>query len=181
MSTFVPPASRGRWHAARRAAGRVPLRIKLITAVLTLVAIALAVISIASIVLFRDYQYNRASQQVTALYEQTLAQLYHGQGLEPGGHFFAGSFLIALRPAGETLSVPSGASFPAIPASHTWLSANSGKMIDVSAITGTDNWQVITKQVPDLNLFTGQPTGQQNTLIVGVDLGDINGTIGQLA
>jgi len=181
MSTFVPPASPRRRHGVRQAANRVPLRIKLITAVLALVVIALVVISVASINLFRDYQYNRASQQVTALYEQTLFQLYHGQGLEPGGHLLAGSFLIALRPAGETFNVPPGASFPAIPASNTWLSAESGKMIDVSPITGTDNWRVITKQVPDLNPFTGQPTGQQNTLIVGVDLGDINGTIGQLA
>jgi two-component system, OmpR family, sensor kinase len=181
MSTFVPPASPGRRHAVRQAANRVPLRIKLITAVLALVVIALVVISVASINLFRDYQLNRASQQVTALYEQTLAGLYHGQGLQPGGHLYAGSFLIALRPAGSTLSVPPGASFPDIPASNAWLSANSGKMIDVSAVTGTDNWQVITKQVPDLNPFTGQPTGQQNTLIVGVDLGDINGTVGQLA
>jgi two-component system OmpR family sensor kinase len=54
-------------------------------------------------------------------------------------------------------------------------------MIDVSAITGTDNWRVIIKQVQDINPFTGQPTGLQNTLIVGVDLGDINGTVGQLA
>ena len=181
MSTFVPPASHGRWHTVRQAASRVPLRIKLITAVLALVVIALVVISVASINLFRDYQLNRASQQVTALYQQTLAEVYHGQGLEPGGHLYAGSFLIAVRPAGSTLNVPPGASFPDIPASNAWLSANSGRMVDVSAVTGTDNWQVITKQVQDLNPFTGQPTGQQNTLIVGVDLGDINGTVGQLA
>jgi signal transduction histidine kinase len=118
---------------------------------------------------------------VTALYQQTLAEVYHGQGLEPGGHLYASSFLIAVRPAGSTLNVPPGASFPDIPASNAWLSANSGKMVDVSAVTGTDNWQVITKQVQDLNPFTGQSTGQQNTLIVGVDLGDINGTVGQLA
>ena len=181
MSNFVPPASPGRRHAVRQAANRVPLRIKLITAVLALVVIALVVISVASIKLFRDYQLNRASQQVTTLYEQTLFELYHGQSPDPGWHVYAGSFLIALRPAGLTLSVPPGASFPAIPDSNAWLSANSGKMKDVSSVTGTDNWQVITKQVPYLDPFTGQPTGQQNTLIVGVDLGDINGTIGQLA
>jgi two-component system OmpR family sensor kinase len=181
MSTFVPPASPGRWHAVRQAAGRVPLRIKLITAVLALVVIALVVISVASINLFRDYQLNRASQQVTALYQQTLAEVHHGQGLEPGGHLYAGSFLIAMRPAGLSFSVPPGDSFPNIPTSNAWLSANSGKMIDVSAITGTDNWRVIIKQVQDINPFTGQPTGLQNTLIVGVDLGDINGTVGQLA
>src|SRR5262245_45110597 len=131
MSTFAPPRSARHWQEFRQWVGRIPLRVKLITAVLALVIIALVVISVASINLFREYQLNRASQQVTALYEQTLAELYHGQGLEPGGHLYAGSFLIALRPAGSRLSVPPGASFPAIPASNTWLSANSGKMIDV--------------------------------------------------
>ena len=68
MSTFVPPASPRRRHAVRQAANRVPLRVKLITAVLALVVIALVVISVVSINLYRDYQLNRATQQVTALY-----------------------------------------------------------------------------------------------------------------
>src|SRR5215471_5126316 len=169
MSTFAPPRSGRRWQEFRQWVGRIPLRIKLITAVLALVIIALVVISVASINLFRDYQLNRASQQVTALYQQTLAEVHHGQGLEPGGHLYAGSFLIAMRPAGLSFSVPPGDSFPNIPTSNAWLSANSGKMIDVSAITGTDNWRVIIKQVQNINPFTGQPTGLQNTLIVGVD------------
>jgi two-component system OmpR family sensor kinase len=181
MSTFVPPASPGRRHAVRQAINRVPLRIKLITAVLALVVIALVVISVASINLFRDYQLNRATQQVTASYQQTLGEVYHGQNLDPGLHLYAGSFLIAVVPTGGTLGVPPGDSFPDIPASQAWLSAHSGKMVEVSAVTGTGDWRVITKQVPELNPLTLQPTGQQNTLIVGVDLGGINGTVDQLA
>ena len=184
MSTFVPPASPGRRHAVRQAANRVPLRIKLITAVLALVVIALVVISVASINLFRDYQLNRASQQVTALYQETLAGIYAGHGLESGGQLLPGSFVVALRPTGSTLSTSlPGASIPDVPTSHAWLSANSGKLVDRPSVTGTDNWQVITKQVTvqDFNTFDGQPTVRQDTLIVGVDLGDINGTVGQLA
>jgi two-component system, OmpR family, sensor kinase len=184
MSTFVPPASPGRWHAVRQAAGRVPLRIKLITAVLALVIIALVVISVASINLFRDYQLNRASQQVTALYQQTLGEIYAGHGIEPGGQLLPGSFVVALRSPGARLSTePPGASIPDVPTSQAWLSANSGKLVEVQSVTGTDNWQVITKQIPvqDINAFGGQPTVRQDTLIVGVDLGDINGTVGQLA
>src|SRR5690348_16960298 len=182
MSTFVPPASPGRWHAVRQAAGRVPLRIKLITAVLALVIIALVVISVASINLFRDYQLNRASQQATTLFNQQLAQIERGGGVKPNMPIYAGSFLIDMRPAGFTLRVsPAGYSIPDIPTSPAWLAANSGKLVNVPAVSGADEWQVITKQVPDLDPFTGQPTGQQNTLIVGVDLGDINGMAGQLA
>jgi hypothetical protein len=55
MSTSTQPRSADRWQALRQLPSRVPLRIKLITAVLALVVIALAVISIASISLFRDY------------------------------------------------------------------------------------------------------------------------------
>ena len=167
----------------RQAASRVPLRIKLITAVLALVAIALVVISVASINLFRDYQLSRASQQVTALYQETLAGIYEGRGIEPSAQLYPGSFLIALRSPGSTLSASPGTSIPDIPTSQSWLSANSGKLVDVPAVTGTDNWQVITKQVPvqDFNALDGQPTVRRDTLIVGVDLGDVNGTVGQLA
>jgi two-component system OmpR family sensor kinase len=184
MCPSAQSGSAANWQAVKQLPGRVPLRIKLITAVLALVIIALVVISVASINLFRDYQLNRASQQVTELYQQTLAGIYNGHGLEPGGQLLPGAFVVALRPPGSTLRTSQpGASIPDVPSGQAWLSANSGKLVDVSSVTGTDNWQVITKQVPvqDFNTFDGQPTVRQDTLIVGVDLGDINGTVGQLA
>jgi len=182
MDPSAQSGSTANWQAVKQLPGRVPLRIKLITAVLALVIIALVVISVASINLFRDYQLNRASQQVTALYQQALTQVDAGRGLEPGGQFYPGSFLIAMRPAGSTLVPSPGTSIPDIPTSQAWLSANSGKMVDVPSVSGTDNWQVITKQVTIQTLnFAGQPTVMRNTLIVGLDLGDVNGTVGQLA
>ena len=44
-----------RWQKVRRATGRIPLRIKLISAVLALVFIALGAISIGGITLLRNY------------------------------------------------------------------------------------------------------------------------------
>ena len=44
-----------RWQKVRRATGRIPLRIKLISAVLALVLIALGAISIGGITLLRNY------------------------------------------------------------------------------------------------------------------------------
>jgi two-component system OmpR family sensor kinase len=174
MSSFTPPGSAGRWQTAKQMSGRVPLRIKLITAVLALVVIALTGISVASISLFRDYQLNRASQQVTALFDSTYSQLGGPYGLQPGHEQGVNGYFIALRPAGSRLTQPPTlSSIPNIPVSRAWLSANSGKLVDVSAVTGKDNWRVITKEV-DFGPFG------ENTLIVGVDLGDINGTIGQL-
>jgi two-component system OmpR family sensor kinase len=180
----LKPGFSSRWQKIRRIPGRVPLRIKLITAVLALVAIALSVISVASIMLFRDYQLRHASQQVVAVFEQSLANLDSPHGIRPGMVSEIGSYLIAMRPAGTTLSAQPGAgSIPDIPTSSAWLAANGGKLVDVRSVTGTDNWRVITQQVTyrGVDPFTGQATREVNTLIVGVDLGDVNGTIDQLA
>jgi two-component system OmpR family sensor kinase len=181
MSTFAPPRSARRWQEFRQWVGRIPLRIKLITAVLALVAIALAVISTVSIALFRHYQLNRASQQLIALYQRTLVQVNEGLVFNHGGHLYLGSYLIAMRPAGTTLGASPGISLPDVPTSPTWLSANSGKLVDVSSVTGSDNWEVITKQVNLPNFDPAGPSTTRNTLIVGVDLGDVNGAVGQLA
>jgi two-component system, OmpR family, sensor kinase len=179
MSASAPPRSAAHWQALKLLPGRVPLHTKLISAVLALVVIALAVISFASINLFRDYQIRHASQQVTALFDEQLAQVNQGGGVSPDYPVYAGFFLIALRPVGSTLRAPADSSIPDIPTSQAWLSANSGKLVNVAAVSGTDNWRVITEQVR----YQAFPLGltQRATLIVGVDLGDINGTIGQLA
>jgi len=181
MSTTLQRGSASRRQALRQWSGRIPLRIKLITAVLALVVIALTVISVASIALFRDYQLRRASQQVTALFYQYYNQLNTPNGLHPGDVLAAGSYLVAMRPIGSSLKQPDGiSSMPDIPSSAAWLSANSGRLVDVPAVTGTDNWRVITREVTYQGLGVFGPTSQRDTLIVGVDLGDINGTIGQL-
>src|SRR5215472_75762 len=187
MSTFVPPWSARRWQEFRQWVGRIPLRVKLITAVLALVAIALAVISTVSIALFRDYQFRRANQQVITLYQQALTQANAGHGLgptgEPTGQLYAGSFLIAMQPEGSSLPLSPDTSIPDIPTSPAWLSANSGKLVDVPSVTGTDKWRVITKLLTyqGVDPLSGQLITQRETLIAGVDLGDINGTIGRLA
>ena len=181
MATPVPPGTPSRWQAVKERTDRVPLRIKLIVAVLALVIMALAVISVASINLFRSYQIRNASQQVTELFNRQVAAVNANAGVQPGMPFYVGFFLIVLRPVGTTLSAPAGNSIPDVPTSPAWLSANSGKLVNVPAVTGTDSWRVITKHVTYTGFGAQGPLTQQDTLIVGVDLGDINGTIGQLA
>ncbi len=53
------------WGNLRRLLGRMPLRVKMITALLALVGLALVIISVASLTVFRNYQISRANQQVT--------------------------------------------------------------------------------------------------------------------
>src|SRR5215472_17664036 len=125
MSASVRPGAADRWQAVKQTSGRVPLRIKLITAVLALVIIALVVISVASISLYRDYQFNRASQQVTTLFDQQTVAVHEGYGVSPADPLYAGFFLVAMRPVGETLRAQRGNSIPDIPTSPAWLAANS--------------------------------------------------------
>ena len=54
----------------RQAAGRVPLRIKLVAALLALVVIALAVISMVGLAQFRGYLQDRADSQLRVLSAQ---------------------------------------------------------------------------------------------------------------
>ena len=67
MTAPAPPGTAGRWQAPRRLVHRVPLRTKLITAVLALVVIALGIISVTSLVVFRNYLEDRADAQLRVL------------------------------------------------------------------------------------------------------------------
>jgi two-component system OmpR family sensor kinase len=179
-----------RWQGnLDRLSGRAPLRVKMITALLALVIVALAVISVASLTVFRNYQINRANQQVTALYEQELVSLHSGHQPFPQVTP-SGPYLVAIIPAGRSLAdmaarlgIPSGTSLPDVPTSSSWFQANHGRLVNVNAVTGSDNWRVIAIQ-QNVTVSSGVVGPTQNvkaTLIAGVDLGDINGTIRQLA
>ena len=177
-----------RWQESlNRLPGRTPLRVKMITALLALVIVALAIISVASLTVFRNYQIQHANQQVTELYQQEVMTLQAGHG-QPGVTAF-GPYLIAIVPNGTSLAqeaanqrgLPGNISLPDIPTSSTWYKAHGGHLINVGALSGSDNWQVAAQKLPVVFSFFGQSQKGNVTLIVGVDLGDINGTISQLA
>jgi two-component system OmpR family sensor kinase len=175
------------WENLQRLSSRTPLRVKMITALLALVALALAVISVASLAVFRNYQIQHANQQVTELYQQEVMNLRSGQG-SPGVTAF-GPYLIAILPSGTSLAqqaasqrgLPGNTPLPDIPSSDTWYKAHGGHLINVGALAGSDNWQVVAQKFPVVFSYLGQSQQGDATLIVGVDLGDINGTISQLA
>src|ERR1700722_10717761 len=179
-----------RWqgHLARLP-GRTPLRVKMITALLALVIIALAIISVASLTVFRNYQIQRANQQVTELYQQEVMGIHAGRGVSPQVTAF-GPYLIAIVPSGTSLTqqagkqpgLPDGTPLPDVPTSGTWYKAHGGHLINVGSVSGSDNWQIVAQQFPVVSTnFFGQSQKSNATLIIGVDLGDINGTISQLA
>jgi hypothetical protein len=67
------------WRPVDTLVGRMPLRVKLISAVLVLVAAALAVVSVASISALRGYLLDQADQQLTG-YANSIT-IRHGNGL----------------------------------------------------------------------------------------------------
>jgi two-component system OmpR family sensor kinase len=175
-----------RWQEnLRRLPERTPLRVKMITALLALVAIALAVISVASLTVFRNYQIDRANQQVTDLYQREVMLIQSGHAQLPSVTPF-GPYLFAIIPTGKSLAAeaatagpPTGGSLPDVPTSSSWYKANGTRMVNVNAVSGSDNWRVISRRFSATDAISGQTVNA--TLIVGVDLGDINGTISQLA
>jgi two-component system, OmpR family, sensor kinase len=165
-------------QAVKDLSGHVPLRIKLITAVVALVAIALAVISISSLVVFRNYLEDRADTQLRSL-EQQAVSIISGPGPRGPALGLAG-YVVELRDSQgqlvantgnwQELSVPG----PDVPTNKAWLTANAGKMVTVPAQSGQDTWRVITRPLKYFGVGPlGVPAGpsQVGTLIVGVDLG----------
>jgi two-component system, OmpR family, sensor kinase len=189
MTSFAPPAAAGRrLHAMRKASGRVPLRIKLIAALLALVVVALAVISMVGLAEFRGYLQDHADAQLRALSAQVSSPTGIG-GLRSQTLSFEG-YVIELRNAqGQPLRCnvcTSGlnGTGPNVPTSKSWLAANNNKLVTVPATSGGDNWRVLARPTgyrPTLPPF-GQPgPNMPGTLIVGADLGHLDQAVGWLA
>jgi two-component system OmpR family sensor kinase len=179
------------WEKIRPLPGRTPLRVKLITAMLALVAIALATISIAGLYVFRGYLQDQAANQVTSLFDEKVSQL-DGQstnfgphsGLRPDDFGLYGPYLVELLNPGGQVLAPSGLgkAGPSVPTSKAWLKAYSGKLETVPGQSGSDNWEVIAKEFT-VQLQSGFEVSPAQTviLVVGTNLGNVNQTIRQLA
>jgi two-component system OmpR family sensor kinase len=182
------------WQALREISDRTPLRTKLITALLALVALALVAISVSSGWVLRSYLTTQDDKQLQAILNSIVNN--QAEGISPGAIYqFPGSnVLVGIQEPGNPLSLPGevsgnlhwgGSSFPrslpAVPTSLAWANANSGTLITVHAQSGDDTWRVITEPI-SYQLNTAAGTQQVNgTLIVGTDLGNINAVIGRLA
>jgi two-component system OmpR family sensor kinase len=176
------------WHSLRDLNDRTSLRTKLITALLVLVALAVAAMSISSALVLRSYLVSQDDPQLRAAYQTLVNSSLQAQ---PGQPYPWHGFLVGVQQQGVPLS-PSGAqsgppgiggsdqpqSLPSVPTDPLWTVTHSAQLVTVPAQSGSDTWRVISGPV------TYQlPTGEQvtGTLIVGVDLGNINATIGRLA
>jgi two-component system OmpR family sensor kinase len=181
----------GFWRSVRDLPGRTPLRIKLITALLALVAIALAVTSIAGIVILRDdllgpvdntltsqLNFSRAVGDIIS-YQQT------GQPLSQSDVALdwitgSGAHAVIVPTAGYASGL-NGHAFgpaPAIPGPKistdpSWLAANNGHVLTLPATSGPDRWRVY--------MVTGSlPNGSTGTVVLAINVTSQYTTIGQL-
>src|SRR5271165_6147813 len=167
------------WQAVRRLSARTSLRTKLVTALLALVAIALAVMSFVGVAVFGNYLQNQVDVQLRSL----DAQVQSAPAAFLGGHhttFVVNNNVIeVLAPNAQpvtglgnwqNLSI----SGPAIPASEL---GNSGQPFTVPAQSGGDGWRVITQPV---QYSSDGVTFQTGTLVVGVSLGNLDQTMAYL-
>ena len=179
------------WRAARQLSARTPLRTKLITALLGLVVIALAAISVSGGWLLRSYLTTQYDSQL-----QSVMDTINSQGITvvPGQIFPAhGNILAGVEQPGTPLAPQSGGngwwrgsaqaqSIPAVPTSVAWADAHNGRLVTVSAQSGSDSWRVLTEPVSyQVTTATGSTKQFTGTLVVAADLGNINATISRLA
>jgi signal transduction histidine kinase len=179
---------RGAWERLRSVPGRTPLRVKLITALLALVIIALAVISLISRAVYAAYLTRQAAAQLTTYYDGIcdpsgchLRYSYFNQGIEQMWTLNSRGQKVLLIGPGGTALVTSKQPPPQIPTSQAWLTANQGDVVTVPGASG-DHWLVITNQlqVPVFSGSPGQPSSEPVTLVVGYDLSNVNRSIGYL-
>jgi two-component system, OmpR family, sensor kinase len=183
------------WRSLRGLPDRTPLRVKMITAVLALVIIALAIVSFTSRAVFGDYLMHQAEVRLNSYYQQVDPEVTDVLTQAPGGHFSGYALLdvgsdrtwvltlqgqqVQLNP--HSLYQP-GSSYqagppPQVPTNQAWLTANQGKAVTVAGPSGGDKWLVITQEIPDVplrNYPTEQITSQTVILVVGTDLGDVS-------
>jgi two-component system OmpR family sensor kinase len=175
-----PVRTRARpFQAFRSLSDRTPLRTKLITAVLALVIMALAAISVASVYMVRTSVITQRDSQLQTVFNifasnpgNLLAQKGTGYA-NPVGGFPA--VVAGVQLPGTPLSSPGsgfglppnlpGQSVPNVPTTQAWATANSGKLVTVSAQSGPDTWRVVVEP------FT--VNGQSLMMVVGTDVGNV--------
>ena len=181
-------------RAIRRLSERTPLRVKLITALLALVTIALGAISVASVYVLHSYLTTQSDNELKgaisnldtgSLVSQPPGYLYRIKGQQ---NLFAGIQLPGSQLTWSYAGTPgignSGQaqqSLPALPASANWAGI-SPTLVTVPAQSGSDTWRVIAEnyryQAVSSTGSTQQVTG---TLVVGTDLGNVDATVRRIA
>jgi two-component system OmpR family sensor kinase len=192
MADLSGPA--GFWKAVRRLPGRTPLRVKLISVLLVLVAFALVVISVAGVSVLSSYLLGTADQQLTTLTGQNgqVRQDMLGYLQNPGVQPQHGVSVTWIPSGGQPQQVVQPEIFTGFgPLAHsraipgpavqdiTLPVTVASQPVTVPAESGNGRWRVVAlpAKITDFNGAGSVVTG---TVIVGVDVSDVYATIEQL-
>src|SRR3984957_12917903 len=174
--------------AARRLSDRTPLRTKLITAVLGLVIMALAAISVASVYMLHGYVTTQHDAQLTRDFQRittyTLSRATAGSIAptnDPG-------VMLGIQIPGQQLSWPTTTNnpyisggggapgpLPSLPTGANWASGTNPALLTVPSQSGPDSWRVMAADVdnfPDY-LSAGTQLKTVNVVLAG-DLGNVD-------
>jgi two-component system, OmpR family, sensor kinase len=172
----------GLWEPLKQLSGRTPLRTKLIAAMLALVIMALAAISITSVVVLQ-YLYTQRDGQLRRVFGQAIAPgtsvtLDVAYPYSPG----SGLILAFQKPGTQLVASNSGPplpgmgssrpaqSLPELPAGN-WANSSRPVLTTMPAQSGGDTWRVMAQAVPVINSATN---AQQTVfMVLAVDLGPV--------
>jgi two-component system OmpR family sensor kinase len=173
---------------ARRLSQRTPLRTKLITAVLALVIMALAAISIASVYMLRGYVTTQRDNQLT----QDFPNFFHRY---PLSEVLAGTaaptntgMVLGVQLPGHQLAWPTSngsnpyinggarpGPLPSLPTSAGWASGPNVALLTVPSQSGPDTWRVIAADVDNFPVTNSSGTQLKTVnVVLAVDLGNLN-------
>jgi two-component system, OmpR family, sensor kinase len=176
------------WQRLRHVPERLPLRTKLITAVLSLVAVALAIISIAGIGFIHNYLIGQANSEIGSLVNAPRPQSLDTvvteflNGARPGQSqglsvdWVSGGKVdqVIYPTAAVQYTAPAQIAGPEVTAQSNWL--HSGQPVTVSASSGPGRWQVYS--FPATVPANGQLAS--GYIVIGVDVTTAYTTIGKL-
>jgi two-component system, OmpR family, sensor kinase len=170
-------------HWVRGISARTSLRTKLITAVLGLVIAALVVISAASTWILRSYLTTQYDTELRSYASNSASG--NIQISAPAGYAYTrDGITVGIQTTGSQLSwstSPNGifgstnptGSLPELPTAASWAPTGAAELYTFPAQSGDDTWRVLAITV---NYESASKSGT-GTLIVAVNLGDINQTI----
>jgi two-component system, OmpR family, sensor kinase len=185
-----------RTNRLKRLFDRTPLRTKLITAMLALVIIAIATISVTSVYMLHGYV---TTQRDTTLISEFPPSPTIGRGATEGymlpGYAAPATTggIIAVQQPGSQISWYPQTDFPgfsngnqgllpALPLNENWATGSSPVLLTVPSQSGPDTWRIIGQTITNYPYEgTDGPTTATVTLVIAVDLGNINALTTRLA
>jgi two-component system, OmpR family, sensor kinase len=191
----------GFWESLKEVPRRMSLRLKLITALLVLVGLALAVITLVGNAFLKDKLLSPDDQSLASAFQVnpgtngSWASGYVGRYLVNGSQHTASGLALDFVSDGKNnqVIIPTSAiggsggpfgpqlqsqiSGPALQTNAAWLVAHSGHPFTLPAQTGGGQWRVLMQSQG----FSNGPNTVTGTMVVAIDVSSVYRTTGQLA